>query len=673
MIKPYKEGSSEEIQGLVCHIPPVGYVHNKLTNQLEKRDIIKRSNKKSEQYWQRMGLPDWWKKKRADEIRRQEIDPDYIDPDCQSFRDTAWDRRINGCWFMNNGKPVYITGLHYFMLDWINGQVGSEINGDYPNFWDYHRKLFYFIDYCIEDENCVGGLLVTQRRAGKTLSSIPFVLDLPTRSKGKNGGIQSKTEDDAQYTVYGAVLHAFKYLPDFFVPLYDEASTLKSGINFVHTPKKGKMHNTDLLHDPLGGWISYKNSKEAAYDGKKLSRYVGDEIFKTEGVDVRKRHEIVTFCCRDFSGNFIGKMFYTSTVEEIKGDIDSYTKFWNESNQNERDNVTNRTKTNLFRFFVGADEVQNPDIYGYVDVERNREIIKSRRESLSNDLDLYYQYVRKEPLTIEEAFMISDNKGMFDSAKIMKRLEYLNFVIMDDKELFRKGDFMWERGERDTKVIWKDSSKGKFKLAFNPDSFEPNNVRRSGGLWIPNNRRRFVGGIDPFVKDTTIGKGSKGAGYIYHKHDSFEPDFSSSFVCQYLFRPPTADIFFEDMIMMCVFFGCPALIEDNSSIIKYFQRRGYGAFAITLPGRKEPGIPASAESKQEHAHAIEYWVHHYVDKCNYKELLDQLLKYDIQKTKEYDAVMAAGWALLADRELVYRQINDKAMEITDFFRPKRAV
>jgi hypothetical protein len=127
------------------------------------------------------------------------------------------------------------------------------------------------------------------------------------------------------------------------------------------------------------------------------------------------------------------------------------------------------------------------------------------------------------------------------------------------------------------------------------------------------------------------------------------------------------------MIMMCVFFGCPALIEDNSSIIKYFQRRGYGAFAITLPGRKEPGIPASAESKQEHAHALEYWVHHYVDKCNYKELLDQLLRYDIQKTKEYDAVMAAGWALLADRELVYRQINDKAMEITDFFRPKRAV
>ena len=38
---------------------------------------------------------------------------------------------------------------------------------------------------------------------------------------------------------------------------------------------------------------------------------------------------------------------------------------------------------------------------------------------------------------------------------------------------------------------------------------------------------------------------------------------SEQFVCEYICRPPKADIFYEDMIKQCVFYGCPILIENN--------------------------------------------------------------------------------------------------------------
>ena len=42
---------------------------------------------------------------------------DYID---EEFK-----RREEGFWFMNNGKPTYITGTHYMYLQWSKIDVGA--------------------------------------------------------------------------------------------------------------------------------------------------------------------------------------------------------------------------------------------------------------------------------------------------------------------------------------------------------------------------------------------------------------------------------------------------------------------------------------------------------------------------------------------------------------------
>ena len=85
---------------------------------------------------------------------------------------------------------------------------------------------------------------------------------------------------------------------------------------------------------------------------------------------------------------------------------------------------------------------------------------------------------------------------------------------------------------------------------------------------------------------------------------------------EYVARPQTAEIFFEEVLMACVFYGMPILVENNKPRLLYhFKNRGYRGFSMNRPDKhisklskteKElGGIPNSSEDvKQSHAAAI---------------------------------------------------------------------
>jgi len=99
MFKPVDNGSTENVQGLICNIPPIGYVYNNLTGKVEKRGVYSRSPKKLEQYWEPTQLPKDYKKKREKEIKRQAEEEEFFDTELEQFRQQEWDRRLNGFWF----------------------------------------------------------------------------------------------------------------------------------------------------------------------------------------------------------------------------------------------------------------------------------------------------------------------------------------------------------------------------------------------------------------------------------------------------------------------------------------------------------------------------------------------------------------------------------------------
>ena len=663
MYTPIDGGTKIVIQGLNCWVPPVGVVYNRLTGKYEKRPIYSRSQDKAEQYWQRTALPDDFNKKRAEEKRKQQVDPDFYDQDLERFRQQEWDRRLNGFWFMRKGIPEYITGDHYYYLNWF------QIDTGWPDFRVCDRDYFYFWEYCVEDPASIGMVEVTGRRSGKSFRAGSIILGYLSRTKNTNGGIQSKTGPDAFKLYEKAIVKPFRKMPDFFRPVYDQSlgSSPKKALRFYRTSKKGKLADTEIGMPELESEIDWRASDEKAYDGYKLHRYVRDEAGKTDEADVWESHLVVQYCFEE-NGNAVGKAIYTTTVEEMEAGGAQFKKLWEASNQLER-NDNGRTKSGLYRFFTPVFRNWRFDKYGDPLEEQAKVYFLNERASAQNDPRTLSSIIRKKPFSEEEAFRIDGNKCLYNAMKLNDQLDRISWMT----NVTTRGNLIWQNGERDTKVLWEPNPQGRWEAAWMfEDDASTNNVLNKGQKKYPQNRTKFVIGIDPFDHDTTVDeRRSSGAAAILKKYGSADGDeMGYAFVMMYVYRPQTASIYYEDMIKTCHFFGAPMLFEDNKVGIKrYFEERGYDEFMLWLPNSIKPGISGHKKTHQEIAEATESYIEECSNKVFFKSLLSDWLEFDINNTTKYDAAMAAGYALIADQLIISKQKPKKELvEIGKLFK-----
>lgn len=643
MYRAHRYGTKQNINGIVVTVPPNGNVYNILTNEWEKRDIFKRSSKKENQYWERPLPPDNYESKRKKEIAAQKTNPEYYNPELQNYRNQEWDRRLNGFWFYNNGIATYVTGLHYFYL------VHWKIDVGYPHFRITDLQFFYFLEYVVQDPNSLGMIEVTKRRQGKTMRAGAFLFELTSRSKNKNAGIQSKTFDDAKDNVFAkGIVMPFKYLPDFFIPIYDteKGQTPKGELRFFKTNKRGANDDIFLEKIELESSITFKSADKFAYDGMKLHRYLADEAGKTKNVDVYDRHQVVQFCLQQ-EENIIGKALYTTTVEEMEDGGASFKELWMASNQEKLDG-NGRTKSGLYQYFMPAYRTLFYDQYGFADEEKAREYYTNARAALADDSRALASYIRKNPFTIEEAFFSEADSCLYDALAINKQMETIGWT--DEKELYLRGEFMWDKAERDTRVVFKETSNGKFLInkklnVF--DDFSYNDIQEYGTKKAPKNNAKFAMGVDPFDHSIITSKGSDGACYVFRRYDAAD-ELSETFLVEYLNRPDTAEIFYEDMIKLVHFFSCQALIEDQKiGLIKYFEARGYEKFLFRIPNSIKYGISASQKTHQQIAEQTEIYINENLHKVIFKNLLQDWLLFDIKNTTKFDAAMSSGYTLIA--------------------------
>jgi hypothetical protein len=137
-------------------------------------------------------------------------------------------------------------------------------------------------------------------------------------------------------------------------------------------------------------------------------------------------------------------------------------------------------------------------------------------------------------------------------------------------------------------------------------------------------------------------------------------------------------MFFEDVLMACVFYGMPLLAENNKPRLLYhFKRRGYRGYSMNRPDKvwnklsiteKEiGGIPNSSEDiKQAHAAAIESYIEAHVGftgegygNMYMQRTLEDWAKFNINNRTKHDASISSGLAIMACNKNRYTPVHKK--------------
>ena len=475
-------------------------------------------------------------------------------------------RRRDGHWFYNAGKPTYVTGRHYMLLQWTKIDIG------YPSYLAFQRDIFLHMAACEADSRCIGQLYTKCRRSGYTNICASVLLDEATQVKDKLLGIQSKTGKDAQENIFmKKVVSMFRHYPFFFKPIQDGTTNPRMELAFREPSKRiTKNNKTSYAGDALNTVLNWKSTTNNAYDGEKLHMLYMDEAGKWEKPsDIREAWRIERTCLI-VGRRIVGKALVGSTVNPMDKGGEEYKQIWKDSDPTKR-NANGRTVSGLYRLFIPAYESLEGffDKHGKPIIEDPespvetldgdnmslgaRSFLKNERDSVKHDAREMNEIIRQFPFTPDEAFRDSIEGSLFNIGKIYEQVEHNDSMYPSPVV---RGNFQWSRGIKDTKVFFNPDPKGRWYISWMPEDRNRSVIGEERGRRVPSNPSMGCGGVDSYDLDATVdGRSSKGACHIYNKFNL--NGASNMFVAEYASRPPMASIFYEDVLMAAVFYGYP--------------------------------------------------------------------------------------------------------------------
>lgn len=671
-------GEIVNIQGLIIALP------------LAPKECYRRSDSPSKQYWEREDLP-------KDLLKIQSIFhwnemPAEFKDRWVDYIEDEFNRREEGMWFMNNGTPTYITGAHYMYLQWSSIDVG------YADYREANRIFFIFWEACRADARSFGMIYLKIRRSGFSFMSSSECVNIGTLARDSRVGILSKTGADAKKMFTDKVVPINSRLPFFFRPIMDGMDKPKTELAYRIPASKITKKNMATVGDDsvigLDTTIDWKNTEENSYDGEKLLFLAHDESAKWVKPNNILNNWRVTKTCLRVGSKIIGKCMMGSTSNALSKGGDNYKKLYEDSNVVSR-NANGQTKSGLYALFIPMEWNMEGfiDRYGMPVVRKpatpilgvDGQMIKNGAidyweaevDSLKNDADALNEFYRQFPRTESHAFRDESKSSIFNLTKIYQQIDYNDSGI--EGQMVTRGSFHWKDGIKDSKVIWTPDSRGRFLISWVPPLHMQNNVQTRNGIKYPGNEHLGSFGCDPYDISAVVGgRGSNGSLHGMTKYHMDDAPVNQFFL-EYIARPQTAEIFFEEVLMACVFYGMPMLAENNKARILYhFKNRGYRAFSLNRPDRplnklskterELGGIPNSSEEvKQSHASAIESYIEKFVgfDLANsyrssdeignmpFIRTLEDWAKFDINDRTKHDASISSGLAIMANQKHVY--------------------
>ena len=638
----------------------------------------------------------------------------------------VWWHYLNGYWFFCNGKPTYITGAHYFYLNFwkIDGQF-------YPDYRDRDRKEFIFFHYswttketfanldkdgyAIANEDGTYDMIEMpnrtsfgvgqnkHRRSGNTNKGLVMGWWITAVRRGTDGfGVMSMSGDNAEAHMKKKMIPSWNKMPMFLKPLTKSNTNPKSIEN--NTP------SNEIGVDSLENAVTAAGTAEASfYDGKKLWAILVDESGKCEKLDVRERHGVVQHCISEGNGTIIfGWEYQPSTAEELAAGGKAFKGLLDDSNFYKRNKETGQTRSGLFRLFIPADE----GLAGYIDPYGGSVCGK---KLLPEHQKMGYKTTSTITLEAERKQLLNDSK-IDPEAMVTYRMKKKQFPLCyDDSWIGGAGDIGFDVDILDKTIAGLSRGGGaeRFDLEWTGNRFRsvikliPNPI--SGRFWIskllPDNEanqiikdsfidpvtgadiptfrpkypNRFTCGADPFRFKTetqarladsngksgkTASKGSDGGIAIFwHRDQMIDPDDkpaseweSNRFVLTYRYRPENNEVYTEDVLKACIYFGAMCYPETNERVVwQKFHEWGYDGFlkyGMTLRNgeyvvNKDPGITSLERSKQEGFNEIRTHISIHGKREKHEDLLLEWKNINsMEEMTKYDLLAASMCALL---------------------------
>ena len=650
----------------------------KIALPLKPKNVHKCSQDKKDQVWTKLEYPKELSKIKS--VFDWEKYPTDFKEEWYEYIDKEFEKREKGFWFYNNGNPTYITGTHYMYLQWSKIDVGSA---DYR---ESNRLFFIFWEACKADKRCYGMSYLKNRRSGFSFMASGETVNMATISTDSRFGILSKSGADAKKMFTDKVVPISSNYPFFFKPIQDGMDRPKTELAYRVpasrlTRRKLNEGETEEELEGLDTTIDWKNTGDNSYDGEKLKLLVHDESGKWERPDNILNNWRVTKTCLRLGSKIVGKCMMGSTSNALEKGGGNFKKLYYASDVTNR-NRNGQTSSGLYSLFIpmewnyegfidayGLPVFDNPekevkDPNGDLITHGVIEHWENEVEGLKDDQDGLNEYYRQFPRTEKHAFRDEAKESIFNLTKIYEQVDYNE--DLKNTAVVTTGSFAWENGMQDTRVVFYPNKDGRFRISWVPPNNLQNQVIIKNGIKYPGNEHMGAFGCDSYDISGTVDKrGSNGALHGLTKF-SMEDAPPNCFFLEYIARPQTAEMFFEDVLMACVFYGMPILAENNKPRLLYhFKRRGYRGYSMNRPDkvwnklsvteREIGGIPNSSEDiKQAHAAAIESYVETHVGflgegygNMYMQRTLEDWAKFNINNRTKHDASISSGLAIMA--------------------------
>ena len=654
-------------------------------------DVYKSSKKKEQQRWEVLEYPS--------ELNKIKTVYDWNDRSV-AFKEKYYDyinkefvRREEGYWYYNKGIPTYITGSHYMYLQWTKIDVG------HADFRESNRLFYIFWEACKADNRCYGMCYLKNRRSGFSFMASSDTVNQATISRDARFGILSKSGADAKKMFTDKVVPISLNYPFFFKPIQDGMERPKTELSYK-VPSKRLTRNSiketpEDLQAGLDTTIDWKNTGDNSYDGEKLKLLVHDESGKWERPDNILNNWRVTKTTLRLGRRIVGKCMMGSTSNALDKGGENFKKLYESSDVNKR-NRNGQTSSGLYSLFVPMEWNYEGyiDSYGLPVFDTPKKPIKgidnedidigvishweNEVDGLKDDQDGLNEYYRQFPRTEKHAFRDEAKESLFNLTKIYEQIDYNE--DLRNTNVITQGNFQWEGGIKDTRVMFVPNKNGRFFVSWVPPTGLQNRYNIKNNIKYPGNEHCGAFGCDSYdISGTVDGKGSKGSLHGLTKF-SMEDVPPNLFFLEYISRPQTADIFFEDVLMALVFYGMPILAENNKPrLLYYMKRRGYRGYSMNRPDkvmhklsvteREIGGIPNSSEDiKQAHAAAIEDYIENHVGLSSegygntyFQRTLEDWAKFNINNRTKHDASISSGLAIMACNKHRYTPVAKRVI------------